>query len=102
MVLTNEQINVFRKWLNDYGVRHDCESCGRKTKWKIGNKLISPFEIGIVGGVAQLPKKQLPLLYIICKDCGHVRFYSSISANVLPDLWQEMTPEELDPDQEEW
>jgi len=72
------------KFLNDRGVGAACGVCGHR-EWFLGDtesEFAAQVPILLEKGL-QFPTPHLPLIYIVCRNCAHVRFF----AKGLIDEW---------------
>ena len=74
MPLSEEQIGKVKAWFAAHGVRGDCPQCGHRehsTADLISAPNFTPGSM-IIGGPT------VPMLPVICNNCGHVRLFAAV------------------------
>jgi RNase P subunit RPR2 len=98
MQLDSKQSETFKTWLNTQIISRKCEVCRKEGKWILGNKLVAHITFNAIK--APSAKAYLPMLYTICKNCGHVRFFDSRKVGIVSLLWEQ--EENMYNETEEW
>jgi hypothetical protein len=80
MELNKEDIQIFKSWLTSQSVSSVCESCNAQTKWHIGPNFIHSVSVDPVTPIAA--DKTMPMVYLVCGGCGHLRLYSSVVVGI--------------------
>lgn len=79
MELTQEQLERFKKFLEPKMRRTECPICGDKGPFAVSRDIIKAESLtDSKDGV----RKGMPLMAIICNNCGHVEFFNLSIAGV--------------------
>ncbi|MFQ5794803.1 MAG: hypothetical protein ACE5JP_07125 [Candidatus Bipolaricaulia bacterium] len=80
MELNKEQIQQLAKHLNEkWPSPRNCYVCN-DTQWEISNKV---FEIREFFGGALTAGPVIPIIVLVCKNCGHTVFFSAMRLGVV-------------------
>ena len=71
--LTDEGVSAVIAWIEQHS-RSGCEAC-RQSRWNIEPKVFNVIDNSMSSAV--------PLIVLICKNCGNVRMYSALSVGIV-------------------
>ena len=89
MMLSQKEISDFINWLEEHAKKR-CESCQNDSIWHIGDNLMMPNAYQVERELT--PYGSLPMFYIVCSHCGHVRLYSALAVQILPNRLVQKLP----------
>lgn len=71
-----------RAWLDSHGFGAECENCGVADKLDIGMPVVLPPYPASIDGFLITEEGGLPVLRVVCGNCGLVRFFDAVQAGV--------------------
>lgn len=81
MKLTNEQNEKVKNYLNEkWPEPQACVVC-KKVDWSSSDKLFALKEYGPEHPL--LERSELPVIALVCNNCGNTMFFSAISLNLI-------------------
>jgi len=80
--LTEEETQKATAWLNEHAKVGKCSMCGN-LNWSVV-PVIFNSTIYYPGGGLRVGGASVPLISIICSNCGHMEFFSAVVIGLLP------------------
>lgn len=74
-VLNEKEQEKINEWLSSKGVSRLCESCG-KDAWVPG-PVVRAIGIDTSVGEADWDNASIPMVQVLCENCGYIRHYSA-------------------------
>lgn len=75
MPLDAAQLQKVQNWMASKGVRGQCPYCGGSSGSSAGEIIAAPTHVG--GGIA-IGGPTVPMLQIVCNNCGHVSHFAAV------------------------
>ena len=72
--LTEQQRQQVQDWLNARKISPNCPTCGSKSL-TVGD--IISGNVLVAGGGLSIGGQNVPMVQVICKNCGHVRLFAA-------------------------
>jgi hypothetical protein len=83
MSMSDEQKTKIYEHLKNAGVHSICTACNQEVTWKQAD---TATILGITEDTTPDLSRGIPLIPIICENCGYVRFFSAKSIGLFKDL----------------
>jgi hypothetical protein len=84
MALNPQQQKAAIDWLREKLGQKQCSECGNASNFGTGD--IVNLTAYYPGGSIVVGGPSVPVLPVICNNCGHVRLFSAVAMGILPSI----------------